>query len=501
MRPALTAHSHSAANPAPVPVERLGPGLAFGAKLLHVRLPWAATCFALDGIMVALAVLAAELGARGPAAGSLSTGTLVAFAVLSVVLFQARGLYGQRLRLDVLDDARTIVVQLTIAAMAVLTFHVVFTGVASVHPGGFVRVWTFAAIYVVAGRIVLYRSQAQARRRGDVVSPTLIIGSGGVAQLAARRLLEHRELGLLPVGFVDVDAKPQASRDETFPIPVLGGTQELEHLADQFDVTQVVVVCSAIADEPSMLRVLDRCRERGIAIALVPSLHEKVTGNVRVEHIGSLPLVTAYATDPKGWQFAVKYLIDPLVAAVALLLVSPVFLAAAAAVYLSLGRPIFYRQTRIGRDGKEFEILKFRSMKNAPVGSSSFVPGDGSAPGGVEGEDRRTRVGTILRKTSIDELPQLLNVLRGDMSLVGPRPERPEYVSTFTQSVYRYGDRHRVKSGITGWAQVHGLRGKTCIADRAEWDNFYIENFSLWLDVKIVFLTVAAVFTAAKSVE
>jgi lipopolysaccharide/colanic/teichoic acid biosynthesis glycosyltransferase len=122
-------------------------------------------------------------------------------------------------------------------------------------------------------------------------------------------------------------------------------------------------------------------------------------------------------------------------------------------------------------------------------------------PGGVEGVDRRTKVGTILRKTSLDELPQLLNVLRGDMSVVGPRPERPEFVSKFEHSVYRYDDRHRVKSGITGWAQVHGLRGKTSIDDRAEWDNWYVENFSLWLDVKILFMTAAAVLAAFRDVE
>ena len=119
---------------------------------------------------------------------------------------------------------------------------------------------------------------------------------------------------------------------------------------------------------------------------------------------------------------------------------------------------------------------------------------DGLAPGGVEGADRRSGVGRFLRRSSLDELPQLFNVLRGDMSLIGPRPERPEYAAQFDSSVYRYVDRQRVKSGITGWAQVHGLRGQTSIADRAEWDNYYIENFSLWLDVKILLLTVAAVF-------
>jgi lipopolysaccharide/colanic/teichoic acid biosynthesis glycosyltransferase len=168
-------------------------------------------------------------------------------------------------------------------------------------------------------------------------------------------------------------------------------------------------------------------------------------------------------------------------------------------VLISLGRPVLYRQARLGRDGRRFEMLKFRSMRPAPPDESTTMelPPD-TAPGGVEGADRRTRVGAFLRRTSLDELPQILNVLKGDMSFVGPRPERPQFVAVFEQTVHRYGDRHRVKSGITGWAQVNGLRGKTSVADRAEWDNYYIDNWSLWLDFKIVLLTVAAVLRPAQ---
>jgi lipopolysaccharide/colanic/teichoic acid biosynthesis glycosyltransferase len=193
--------------------------------------------------------------------------------------------------------------------------------------------------------------------------------------------------------------------------------------------------------------------------------------------------VSSYYTRRRR-QARVRMLKRAALAAVAL------FLAAALAVRLSMGRPVFFRQTRVGRDGKPFEMLKFRSMRDASPGDAlPFVLPEDLGPGGIEGVDRTTRVGRFLRSTNVDELPQLLNVLRGEMSLIGPRPERPEFVDRFEQNVYRYGERHRVKAGITGWAQVHGLRGRTSISDRAEWDNYYIENYSIWLDFKIFLLT------------
>ena len=160
----------------------------------------------------------------------------------------------------------------------------------------------------------------------------------------------------------------------------------------------------------------------------------------------------------------------------------------------------------MGRDGKVFDLLKLRSMYIAQEGAESPAPSTGldfllagdMAPGGVEGVDRRTRVGRFLRATSLDELPQLLNVLRGDMSLVGPRPERTEFVELFGHEVSRYSDRQRVKSGITGWAQVHGLRGNTSLVERVEWDNYYIAHWSLGLDLKILMLTVVALFRHAE---
>jgi lipopolysaccharide/colanic/teichoic acid biosynthesis glycosyltransferase len=163
-----------------------------------------------------------------------------------------------------------------------------------------------------------------------------------------------------------------------------------------------------------------------------------------------------------------------------------------------------YRQRRLGMDDREFEIRKFRTMKTEGLDTEELELADAlpelmlkrdMAPGGIEKGDRRTRFGRFLRRTSMDELPQLFNVLRGEMSLIGPRPERPEFAVRFNDAVHRYPDRHRVKSGITGWAQVHGLRGKTSLSDRVEWDNYYIENWSLWLDLKIALMTLFVIFS------
>jgi exopolysaccharide biosynthesis polyprenyl glycosylphosphotransferase len=236
-------------------------------------------------------------------------------------------------------------------------------------------------------------------------------------------------------------------------------------------------------------------------------MFDTINDRVGYDTVGGLPLLSFNAVDPKGLQFAIKHALDRVLALVLLVAFSPVILLAAIAVRLSSPGPAFFRQRRVGRDGKVFDFYKFRSMRVALApaqqdeqGSSAvdFLLAGDIAPGGVEGEDRRTTVGRFLRGTSLDELPQLFNVLRGDMSLVGPRPERPEFVELFRQDIMRYGDRHRVRSGITGWAQVHGLRGQTSLAERVEWDNYYIAHWSLGLDLKILALTLVALFRNAE---
>jgi exopolysaccharide biosynthesis polyprenyl glycosylphosphotransferase len=418
--------------------------------------------------------------------------------VLSLALFAGHGLYGLRIGLRTLDDVGRIAAGTTVAAMAVICAQVL-GGAPPDAAAGTLRPWAFALVYVAAGRVALYWSQSRARQDGEALRPTLIVGAGKVGQLTAKRLLEHPELGLRPVAFLDKE--PLSDPEEALGIPVAGASWDLDAVASEHRLEHAVVTFSTAPDDV-LLRLVRRCEELGLGVSVVPRLFEKVPERVEVNHLGGLPLVTARATDPAGWQFALKYAFDRVIAGLLLALAAPVFLGAALAVWLKMGRPIFFRQVRVGRDGKTFHCLKFRSM--LPTADDPLVPGalpEDTAPGGVEGRDRRTRFGAFLRRTSIDELPQLLNVLRGEMSIVGPRPERPEFVAQFERSVYRYGERHRVKAGITGWAQVHGLRGKTSIADRAEWDNFYIENFSLWLDLKILVMTVGAVLGCFRRVE
>jgi exopolysaccharide biosynthesis polyprenyl glycosylphosphotransferase len=470
---------------------------AIGGARLRTATAWALACLSVDGLMLVATVCATLLGSRGSSVPVLPVAWLVCFGALVVALLWLRGMYRPRLKLDLLDDLRGIVAVTSLAAMAVLSARVLLTD-AAVDAAEVLRPWAFATAYIASGRAALNWSQLGARRDREASKPTLIVGAGRIGRLTAHRLLEHSEFGLHPIGFLDKEPLDDAAE---LGLPVLGSSWDLERIVQEYGVEQVIMTFST-APHGVLLGLVERCEELGVEVSLVPRLFEKMTGRLRIDHLGGLPLLSAVRPDPKGWQFAIKYAADRVIAAVLLAVLLPVIAVTAAAVSFSLGRPILFRQERVGRDGRRFAMLKFRTMRiSADVTAHSFeLPAD-TAPGGVEGSDRRTRLGTFLRRACLDELPQLFNVLRGEMSLVGPRPERPEYVSVFEQDVYRYSDRHRVKSGITGWAQVNGLRGKTSLADRVEWDNHYIENWSLWLDVKILLFTALSVVKMYRQAE
>jgi exopolysaccharide biosynthesis polyprenyl glycosylphosphotransferase len=445
---------------------------------------------AVDVLALCAAVVAADrLSSGAPVVDRLLWPGLFVAAVLCGSFLHGR--YARKIVLDNLEALRRTASAVAVAVAAVVTARVLLEA-GPVPAKDVVRLALIAFALLGFGRVALNFRDVRARRRGDALVPTLIVGAGKVGRLTARRLLERPELGLRPVGFLDREPLAGAG-DEC--LPVLGASWDLDDVVEAHDVGQVIVTFSTAPSEV-LLRIVSRCEERGIGVALVPRLFEKATERLTIEHLGGLPLVTSHPSDPRGRSFALKYAADRIVALVLLVAAAPVLAACAAGVWLSLGRPILFRQRRVGYDGHEFEMLKFRSMR--PADGLGARPGDlpaDVAPGGTaEAPERVTRLGAFLRATSLDELPQLLNVLCGEMSLVGPRPERPEFVEVFETHVPRYFDRHRVKAGITGWAQVNGLRGRTSLSDRVEWDNFYIDNASPWLDLKIIGRTLLAPF-------
>jgi exopolysaccharide biosynthesis polyprenyl glycosylphosphotransferase len=490
-----TATSASPRALSPQPPDRVS--LRRRALGMQPEVAWTIARLGLDTAMLVVAAVAATIGSHAAGINATPAGWLFCFAVLVVATSAARGMYRPRLRADILDDLRGVVTSTSLAAMAVLTLRALMTEPVDLSAQS-LRPWAFATVYLAAGRVALHWSRVQARRHGESLRPTLIVGAGRIGRLIAKRLQSQPELGLRPIGFLDRD--PMAAADEV-RLPVLGASWDLERVVADHDVQQVIVTFSTAPNEV-LLQLVQRCEELGLDVAFVPRLFERMSQRLTIDYLGGVPLVMARRPNPKGLRFSIKYAGDRLLAAGLLVLVSPVMLGAALAVWLSLGRPLFFKQRRVGRDGRDFDMLKFRTMRAHEGDDGAEVPlADDTAPGGVEGVDRRTPVTAFLRRWSIDELPQLVNVLIGHMSIVGPRPERIHYVRLFEERVYRYGDRHRIKPGITGWSQVNGLRGKTSLADRVEWDNYYIENWSLWLDFKILLLTIASVLRASRSGE
>ena len=461
------------------------------ARLLSSR-GWLWTRLLADAVLLCLAIGAAHLGAPndiGP------DGELLVWLLPpgTVAVFALRGLYGSSIESRGIEIVGKILGSTSLVAIALIAAAALFDPQS--EPGPIVaRTWLFATLYLAGGRLLLTGILRRSRAAGIVGKPTLIVGAGEVGAEMERRLSEEPELGLRLIGYLDADPPP-AEKVPLRSAPVLGPPSQLVHIAHETGAEHVILSFSSAPDH-GLVPLVSECEANGIEVSLVPRMFESLTKRLQVEAIGTLPLVGLRSVSPLGWQFTVKHVLDRVLAGLALVILSPLIAAAAVAIKLESRGPALFRQRRIGRDGRAFDILKFRSMAAAEqeLATTAVELPPGVGPGGVEGEDRRTAVGRFLRRHSLDELPQLLNVLKGDMSLVGPRPERPEFVELFGETVRRYDDRHRVKSGITGWAQVNGLRGRTSMADRVSWDNYYIQNWSLGLDAKILLLTLAAVF-------
>lgn len=469
---------------------RLAAGESF-ASSFPIRRRRAAALLALDAVLLILGLLVSAASASRANASVGPVTWMEFYGLMVLAVLASRGAYRFRLRTSPLDHIGQAVTSTALAATLVITARVI------VDPSPdaaseIVRWWGFTTGYVAAGRVALSVFETRPGSRG---LQTLIVGAGVIGRLVARRLQERPELGLRPVGFLDKE--PRAGESV---LPVLGASWNLEDVVREHDVRHVVVTFST-APSDVLVSLVRRCRAMELEVSVVPRLFEEVSNRATVEHLGGLALLRMQQSDPRGWQFEIKYALDRIAGCAGVVAASPVLLVLALLVRLTSPGPILFRQERVGLDGKIFGMLKFRTMRVQPGSDENDAAWAartlGEAPS-AQGEgapqvDRRTPVGRFLRRWSLDELPQILNVARGDMSLVGPRPERTGYVRAFEEHVYRYGDRHRVKSGLTGWAQINGLRGETPLEDRVEWDNYYIENWSPWLDLKILLSTPGAV--------
>ena len=470
---------------APAPITNTAPARGSAWNYALEREGWTSLLVLSDACAALAAVLLALAITDTPDLTAAQYAPLFALPALVPAMLHVRGVYRRRVRIA-LRALSPMLGAISVAVMAVLAFdEIVLNGVSIGPVIGWT--WVLTAILLAGGRCVLALARRQARINGVSGKPTLIVGAGVVGTAIAQRLSSQPEYGLMPVGFLDEDPQGATLRR----LPVLGAPANLAEVALEHGVQHVLFAFTHERDQ-TLLVLAERCEELGLEVSLVPRLFESMNDRVALDWVGSLPVLGIRPLDPKGWQFQVKYAIDRPTALLGLILMAPVMAALALAVKLSSPGPVLFRQRRIGQDGQIFEMLKFRSM-HIPDDDVEFVPPPGFAPGGVEGPDRRTPIGRFLRRSGLDELPQLINVLRGEMTLVGPRPERPEFAIAFGAELARYTDRHRVKSGITGWAQVSGLRGQTSLVERVDMDNYYIRNWSLSLDLKIALLTVPAV--------
>ena len=406
------------------------------------------------------------------------------FGLSALTLLLSPGVRPRRLIPNALDDAGAIVRRISIAFMfACVVQLLTSTG----EPLPLVALAFATPPLLLIGRALHYARQRFSRLQKPT-SRIVLVGSGEVAHRVVRTLADHPEYGLECIGAVD-DEPELASSD--LGTPLLGGTEEISALLRRHSVDGVIVA-PMCEDRSIVLNSIRAAMARGVSVWVIPRLME--FGLVSAsDHLWGLPVVRLQPLARNRPEWVLKRSFDVAFSLIGLVMMGPLLAIITLLLYLESGRPILFRQTRVGQDGRAFELLKFRTMR--PVSQAEIYREwqkalkEGNASPSDESA-RVTRLGQFLRHTGIDELPQLVNVLRGDMSLIGARPERPFFIESFSRTYPEYDLRHRLPTGITGWAQIHGLRGDTSIEERIAFDNYYIENWSMSRDVRIVLRTV-----------
>ena len=325
---------------------------------------------------------------------------------------------------------------------------------------------TLCAKYILTWLIL-----REIRKRGYNIKHEVVIGTGKLAQQYAADVQHEQDLGLNIIGFIG----PQSMMSP------LGGYEKLDQILSRTDIDEAIIALEP--EEYGKIRnMIAACDKNGVKYYVLPFYNDIIPPHPVIENVGHSKLINMRSNrlEDVGWA-TLKRVFDVAASGVALVVLSPLMLGIAIGIKLSSPGPIFFKQKRVGYKRQEFTMLKFRSMKVNDQQDTAWS---------TDSDDRRTRFGSFLRKTSLDEIPQFICVLQGTMSLVGPRPELPYYVEQFKESIPLYMVKHQVKPGITGWAQINGLRGDTNIEERVKYDIWYIDNWSVGLDLKIIFRTV-----------
>jgi exopolysaccharide biosynthesis polyprenyl glycosylphosphotransferase len=408
-------------------------------------------------------------------------GSMLAVQVVTMLLifFFAR-LYHQRRtvsRIDLIYSVAASAAVGTVMTSGLITIFLKGTDILADYPRQMiVYVWFFTVICVVLGRELHRQISVRARVAGLARDRVIIVGSGEVAHLIVRQIQFNPDLGYQIVGMVNGNDKIDVEG-----IPVIGHPDNLPDLIDANHVDEVIIALPE-ASHGDLVQLISNCQRGRVSVKIYPDLFAYLAGGMSVDELGGMPLLSVRDVALHGWKLSLKRSLDVIGSTIGLILLSPFLLLTALLIKLESPGPVFFSQERCGLDGLPFPMIKFRTMRNdAEKGGPGWT---------VENDPRVTRFGKFMRKTNWDEIPNLINVLLGQMSLVGPRPEQTFFVQKFRTSIPRYMERHREKSGMTGWAQVNGLRGDTSLEERTKFDLWYVENWSLWLDIKIIIRTV-----------
>ncbi|MCA1828166.1 MAG: undecaprenyl-phosphate glucose phosphotransferase [Myxococcales bacterium] len=407
----------------------------------------------------------------------------VIVALLALVIwplsFRAVGLYRPQRQNTPLDEMFG-VFKATVVAGLLLVAVTYFVREARYSRGMLLLFSTLAFLSVSLERVFFKEVLQALRRRGYNLRYILVLGAGRLARQVLEQVDLHKELGFRPVGCLSVTRKRVGT--SVAGTEVIGTVRDLPGVLAQKTVDQVLVALPSRSMH-HLPRIMEVCADTTVDVKLVPDVYQYATLFGGLEEFGGLPIVNLQSTGMLGINAFAKRIFDVIFSSIFLILLSPLLVVLTVLVKATSPGPVLFTQERVGLDGRPFQMLKFRTMR---------IDAEANGPQFAQAQDpRATPIGGWLRRTSIDELPQLWNVFLGDMSLVGPRPERPVFIERFRRRIPRYQLRHMVKAGMTGWAQIHGLRGNTSIQKRVEYDLYYIEHWSLLLDLRILARTVA----------